>query len=517
MKAMPPGRIRRAAAPAPLQCPPPDVWHYNHYFCCDKVQAFVAPANEAELIQKVKQELLNGQGHLKSLGHVHTGNDDICTDGTVFSTEHLTGVIGIERFHGVETVVAEAGITVYDLNDWLHQRGWTLGQGTLEFRDASIAGAIATGAHGSSLKESSVLSSRVESVWMVTPRDVRDEGASYQAAKEYSRHTVDETTWHAIRANMGALGIVTRVRLRIEPEFNLDVTIDFESDSDLLADGGLQRIAGGCDWGQLLWFPRHGQYMRMCGVRTTKSADRDAENTLLNPEATDTDEQIFVDLLKDMASTDGEICVLESFRTTSLDLSPPLQKRCGLITVSTRHAIGPAYKMMSSRLTSMQLGIPQNDFEVAIPMTRITTALREIQQRANNDNLCLPLTGVFLRFTRADNKTLIAHSTLDPQDFAAGTAVAFAEIVVFRPPGGTTEPSNPYFKPYFEALRSLIVGHHGRAHWAKNQRDLFQAQVAADADFADRLRRFRAVAAQLDPDHRLINDFSVATQLTDPP
>jgi FAD/FMN-containing dehydrogenase len=499
----------------PVACPAPDVSHYNGYFCCDSVKTLSAPTSQAEAVQMTRAALL-APGRIRGLGHLHTGNDALCTDGTVIRTDRLKRIVGIETFDGQPTVVAEAGVTVYELNDWLHARGFTLGMGTLEFRDATVAGAIATGAHGSSPRESSVLASRVVSLYLIAPRDVERLGERYTAPIEYSRRNVDEQTFRAMRAGMGLFGLVTQVRLRIDPEFNLDVRVSYGADGDLWNGGGVAALVEGCDWGQIVWFPRSGDYVKMCGTRTTRSASRDAENTLLDPDFTRVELDIFQNLLRDLDASNGINCTTELLRYTMFLFAPPQKRRCLFGAHSSEHVVGPAYKMASSRLTPFQAEIKQNDFEVAVPLARAREALLDVKHRAFRDHLCMPLTGVFLRFSRADAATLIGHATADDAEFPPGAGVMFVELVAHRPDGAIATPTDPYFAPYWAATLALIEDHHGRAHWAKNQRDLFVTQRQVDPAFAVRVDQFRALVSPFDPTHRFADDFTDAVGLSAP-
>jgi hypothetical protein len=91
--------------------------------------------------------------------------------------------------------------------------------------------------------------------------------------------------FRALAANVGMLGVVTRVGLRVEPRFNLDVKVDFSGD-DVLWTKGVEDLVADCDWGQLVWLPRAGKVMRMCGMRTLQETQPGASNSLLAPHVT---------------------------------------------------------------------------------------------------------------------------------------------------------------------------------------------------------------------------------------
>jgi hypothetical protein len=509
-----PRGVAKVQPPPPPTCDYPKVWQYNHYLCCEEVVEQKTPTSEAEAIAMYRDAILSRTDSVRVLGAIHTGNDGICTKGVVIDVRKLNAPVGIETFHSKTTVVAGAGMSIFELNDWLHARGYSLGLGTLEFRDATLAGAIATGAHGSSLQESSVISSRVESLFIATPADVMAQGPRFSAAKEFSEDNVDAETFRAMRAGMGQFGLVTRVRLRVEPEFNLEVRITTGDDDPVLHGGGVEQMMRDCYWGQIIWFPRIHHYLAFCGNRSTKPVDRDAENTLLTPSASDWEVSMFNDLLEDMIDSDNDYCP-EDIHDFTLAIAPPQKKRCAGMDHPTRHAVGNAYRMMSSALTSQQLNAHQNDFEVAIPISRAPEALLEISKTISNPNrlLCLPLNGVFLRFSRSDRATLIGHNTAD-EDLPDQSGVMFTEYVVYRPDGTAVNPHDKVFGPWWQLTERLIRDFHGRMHWGKNQRPLFVYQREHDPHFAERLLRFRDIAGKYDPQHRLSSPFAHDTGLT---
>lgn len=503
--------------PAPF-CPQPKVAQYNRYFCCDQVQEQREPADAREAAAIVRDALLHTSRHIRVLGAAHTGQELICTDGLVLRTTRMKQIIGLQDVGGEKTVVAEAGVTVGELNRWLHARGYTLSSGTLEFRDATLAGAVATAAHGSTLAESSVLSSRVRGLWIVTPSDVASQGERYTEPPETTEKAVDATTWRALRANLGALGMVTKLRLAVEKDYALRVRIRYESDQLLWRDGGVAALMKDCAWGQIYWFPRANRIVQACGTRSDDPAEHRAENTLLNPRASTMQVTGFQAMLKAMAWSKGRLCPLERLSYLNFKLVPPQRKgdaRVGTESESTSTAVGPAWSMMSSELTPLQAEVPQNDFEIALPMTHAGDVLLRLKDDIERKRICLPFVGAFLRFTRADESTLVGHAASDGANFAPGTPVMFVELVAYRPSGRISSDEDDYFRPYWEAAYSLL-DRGGRPHWAKNHKRFFLRAKDQDSGFRARLAAFRSVADQLDPQHRFANEFTDSVGLTSP-
>ena len=88
-----------------------------------------------------------------------------------------------------------------------------------------------------------------------------------------------------ITGGLGMLGVVVKVRLKVEPTFNLKVTLQIKSDHELTQAGAPYSLVSSCDWGQVVWYPHGGnagKLLVICGMKTTESGD--SENQLLHPD-----------------------------------------------------------------------------------------------------------------------------------------------------------------------------------------------------------------------------------------
>lgn len=229
----------------PADCTDATVRSYNQQTLCERVAALVEPASVPEL-QAVIRRARAEQRPVRVIGRRHTSNAQLCSDGYVVSTAKLGQALHIERFEGVETVVTEPGIRLGDLNDWLDARGRSLGFAVLGTRDPTIAGAIATGSHGSSPRHSDVLSNLVQSIDLV--------GADGEL-HEYSRGRTPPAVWKTLTASLGLAGVMTRLRLRIEPSFNLGVEVTYHGDFELGRGAGLSTTCASATTASSTGFP----------------------------------------------------------------------------------------------------------------------------------------------------------------------------------------------------------------------------------------------------------------------
>lgn len=163
-----------------------------------------APKTEAELADLVRSARVRGQ-KLRVVGSGHSWAPlAACPDGMV----QLVDMEGEPTLDGQRRVVdAPAGMTLHTLCEWLAVRGFALPiLGTIDRQ--SLAGALSTGTHGSSLRHG-CLAEGLVSVRLV---DGRGEVLDLDEA---------DPMLPAARVSLGALGIFTRVRLRVEPAFRL--------------------------------------------------------------------------------------------------------------------------------------------------------------------------------------------------------------------------------------------------------------------------------------------------------
>lgn len=486
LKSKGPRAITNVSTIAPAGTCPSQVKSYNGNICCREVKSVKRPAT----VDEVMAEVTATPGPLRVVGRMHSGNPQLCTDGTAISTENLSRYKQLEHRNGHEIVMVDAGVTLRDLNRFLYEENRSLGYTVLGFRGITVGGALATAAHGSSLKHPSVISSLLEYVEWVGPDGVRHELWKPAEGSEASE------TFRAFGAHMGMLGVVTRVGLRVERKFDLDVKVEFDQEK-LLFQKGVAQLAGACDWAQIIWFPRANRIVRMCGNPTDEEPQPGAHTEILDPKSSDLALSLFRDLMETTIQNGAPLCSIEGERYRAMKRNPPLVRECGCTRKHTCRARGPSHLMMASELTPKNADVPQVDFEIAVPMSEAEGALALIHEFANRKLICLPLFGVFLRFSKHDDSSLIGHSQV-PGD------VLYIEFVVYKP----EKPDPAYWAPYRELARRLLSSHQGLAHWAKNEPDLFVAEQTTNPAYAARLARFRAVAARLDPTGRFASDFT---------
>lgn len=479
---------------------------YSYKMCCE-VQVLIDEGIRSTRELRDYLKLYGGRGRVRAIGARHSSNAQICVESAEDRVLRLSSLTLDPDYEAVKVTQTtgpdgtrvfvadvDAGLTLARVNEILSEKRVTLGFGSVFFRGVTVAGALATGAHGSSLNEPAVLSARLLGVTLVDA-----DGALREFTPSSTAAAPD--LWAALQTHMGLLGIITRVKLRVEPDFWAHVSTDHHHERGLWREGGVRRVLDGCEWGQIVWYPRSHHYLRQCGRRSNPPKDaRDCreklENGLLAPYATPWMTNIFKKYMQDRRRRDR--CWLEDASFGSRKRHPTL-RTVEPHSVDRRQfrweteATDRPHLLASSDVSRFQDAIPQLDFEVAVPLERADAAIQHVRERVREDRMCLPLIGVFLRFSAAAQTGLVAHSNHGKD----GGAVMFLEIVVYAADGWRLEGEE--LRPYLALVSDLIVKFGGQAHWGKNHASIFRDQLRQRPAYAARVARFAEIARCVDP------------------
>jgi xylitol oxidase len=134
-----------------------------------------------------------------------------CFNGIADSPHALLSLKSMDRVASLDArasrVTVEAGVTYGRLGPYLHERGFAL-HNLASLPHISVAGACATATHGSGVRNGN-LSTAVSAMELVTP-----DGESASLSRDK-----DGESFLGAVVHLGALGVVTRVTLDIQPTF----------------------------------------------------------------------------------------------------------------------------------------------------------------------------------------------------------------------------------------------------------------------------------------------------------
>ena len=170
----------------------------------------VTAVHDARSVDEIEDLVKDAAGkglQVRAGGKGHMWYDTQCSDDetVIIRTEYVNNIWDFDLDAG--TVMIEAGVTFFQLAEYLHENGANIGTGLVNW-NISLGGSIAMGAHRTSLREDAVV------VGGVLAMDIID-------GKGKIRHVErdeDDDDWLAASTSLGLLGIIARIKMQIFPE-----------------------------------------------------------------------------------------------------------------------------------------------------------------------------------------------------------------------------------------------------------------------------------------------------------
>ena len=409
--------------------------------------SFAEPGSEEELRGVVLAAAARGE-RVKVRGGGHSFSDAACTEGLLISLDRLCRVLSI----GPLEVEVEAGLRLDALNEALAGAGLALGVVGSIARQ-SVAGAIATGTHGSGPRHGSLAS-------LVIGLRLLCADGSFRDLAPGDEH------FDAACVGLGALGIVTRVRLRCERAFRLEELAGPVPFDEALA--ALPELVRQETYVKLWWLP-HTSVVQVYRCRRTearstfRALQRWFDDRVVN-------RLIFSALLRASRLASWIIPVLNR-----------------LVRVAY---FRPSRKVARSDL-ALTIAMPPRhcEIEYALPIAEAGAALRAVRALIDREGLRVNFV-VELRFVAADT------AWLSP---AFGRDTVYVGAYMARAAG---------LERYFHAFEQEMIARGGRPHWGKQ----FAAGAGQLAALCPNLARFSALRDRLDP-HGLFDNAFLARVL----
>jgi len=173
-------------------------WAKNLAYGADRI---VVPTTVAET-----QEAVRSARKVRALGSRHCFNDIADTTGTHIWLGRLNRVLTLDR--AKSQVVVEGGIRYGELGPYLHEHGYAL-HNTASLPHISVAGAVATATHGSGALGN--LATAVAAIELIDA-----DGDLVSLARDK-----DGGSFAGAIVNLGALGVVTKLTLDLQPAFTV--------------------------------------------------------------------------------------------------------------------------------------------------------------------------------------------------------------------------------------------------------------------------------------------------------
>ena len=407
--------------------------------------ATVLPEREEDLVAVVRRAAAEGMP-VRAVGAGHSASEVAVSDGgCLVRFDRYDRVLSLDPA-GMRVTV-QAGVRLGALSEHLAEHGLALANlGSIA--DQTLAGAIATGTHGTGLRYGAI-DQQVVGMTLVTA------GGEVQA--------LEGDLLLAGRVGLGALGLVSTLTVQCVPAFDLAVEtgcLPFDAALD-----GLDDLLG-ADHSRLWWFPHTDAIQVWRAQRLPRDAGADG---VARPPRERTS-----------SSTVHELGLWATSFVPAL--TPVLNRRL------QRHfySRGGQARGRSDHLLTFPITMRQRVLEFGIPIERAGAALRRLRDAIARDGHTAH-SPVEVRFAPANDAWL---------SMAYGRETCYIGVIVYRPFGRSIAHER-----YFRMADALLAELGGRPHWGK----VHFHEAAALRRAYPAWDRFQAVRRRLDPDGAFLN------------
>jgi FAD-linked oxidoreductase len=429
--------------------------NWDHTLECHP-RNFYQPRSEQEVVDIVRQ-VEGAGGMVRAFGAGHSWSALALTDETLINLDRLNQLVAIDAAR--KRVTVQAAIRIKELNQLLPAHGLAMANlGSIA--EQSIAGATATGTHGTGLRFGSMHTQ------LVGMKLVTGGGQLVSLTEEQ-----DPELMRAARVSLGALGIVTEVTIQCLGDYNLEWKAWPRPFEEVL--NALPELIKSNDRVRLYWFAGSDVIQTM---------------TMNHTDLPVTPKNRFKDWFTDIVVKHDFMKLLME-TGYHLDHLPGLHVHVDATDDINRFEakVGWVREERVDRYNYI-LNIPMppehQECEYAVPVARAAEAVRLTRQiiEANNYHVNLPIE---VRFVAAD------ESMLSP---AYGQDVCYVGAYTFG-----AEFAAAFFAGFEPAMKSLG----GRPHWGKHI-TLTGAEARGLYPLYD---RFNEIRRQLDPNGTFANRF----------
>jgi len=496
--------LGETARSCPSDCSAALVQTWNAGVQCDAVDELAKPSTVAEIEDVIHRARSEGR-KVRANGRRFSNTDLVCSSAAIVSTERLNRILGIEVFEGQETLHVETGATLDEAMRYLAARGKAfLGFPTPIIRPATLGGSLATSSHSSSALHPAIMTDVVASVELVN---------WLGQSLVYSPGQSSEAEWKAATANLGLLGVMTRLRIKIRDEKSLHMVASIRPEAEIFAADDPIDLVKTCDYGQFWWNPVAKTFLHVCGQETTAAANPSADNAL---------NEIILGTLKQFSEGPG-VLVSGAFELAGCSNTFRCQMR-NLVTKGSlsdpkiftvtdnkgkrkfvSEAIGASHRMITSDFDGFN-AIRTRFLEVVVPPKHRKAALLALKEYFDTSPDCELYSIYNLRFVPILGNSLVGN-TADEGDFVQGEVAMFIEINGYYPKG-MDAAHLPEFDRYNDQLVRMLMDRFGaRPHWGKGEHWYHQYGHELGVH-AEGLKAFNMVLENADPFGMFSNDFT---------
>lgn len=407
-------------------------------------RAWSEPHGEEELANVVAAADRDGR-RVKAVGSGHSWSDAALPDDLAIDLRHFRGIVALDA--AAETLSVRGGTRLEEITEALDAHGLAMPiLGSIAKQ--TIAGAIATATHGSSLVHGN-LSSLVAGIRLVT------------ASGEILELGEGDPRLAAARVHLGALGVVSEVKLRVTRAFRLAELRETAPFATVVRD--LEAIARSAEMVKVWWLPSTGGAVVFRYERTNEAPVDDRVARWIDEEIVN--RHVFDGVLR-------------------------LAGRVPAVTSAINAAVAAAYLRPGRRVArsdrAFNLAMPprHREAEWAFGLAEAPLALDALSTLVRRHRLRINFP-CEIRFVKGDD---------------AWMSPAFGRDTCQI---GIYQAESPDRVAWFEGAAKIARALGGRPHWGK-EHDWGQAELR---EVLPRYEAFRALAAELDPKATMENAF----------
>lgn len=407
-------------------------------------QQYLEPATEQEVADLLARVAGDGR-HLRVAGSGHSFTPLVRSNDILVSLRKLSGILNVHPdTHEVEVA---AGTILRELSPGLARHGYAL-ENLGDIDAQSIAGAISTGTHGTGLLLGG-LASQVTGLRVATT-----------AGTLVDFDESDPNRLHAAVVSLGALGILTRVRLKVLPRYQLKL---------VARRAPLSEARAHCtEWArrhrhfEFFWFPHSDS----CQLKFTDLTDEPVKPRSRRSRMAD-------EILEN-----GVFGAFSAACRFVPALSPALSRFAGRV-VTEASVVDESYRIFASNRK-----VRFHETEYALPFEAAVPAIEAIRDRIERKRYRVHFP-VEVRFGAADNGWLsLSHGRQ-----SCYIAVHMAQGMDFG--------------DYFADMEAIFRDFDGRPHWGKRH-TLSRARLT---ELYPKFDDFLRLRHELDPDMTLLNTY----------
>ncbi|KAM0521698.1 hypothetical protein ACHAPE_002256 [Trichoderma viride] len=432
---------------------------------------YVQPESLAE-IEKIALLAHKLRKRVVTVGCGHSPSNITCTSNWLVNLDKYNRILSVDDKSGV--VVMQSGIRLYTLCEELERRGLAM-PNLGSINQQSIAGAISTGTHGSSVRHGlmseDVLALKITLASGTTEHCSRDENPDL---------------FRAALLSLGSLGIISEVTFRAVPAFTLRWKQTIDADVKMF-NSWPNELWTQSEFVRVWWFP----YTRRAVVWQAEKTDEDLYDPPVSYYDGPLGYYIYHNLLYVAQLVPRILPWVERF---------VFGMQYGFANGSTTSAIQPSRKALL-----MNCLYSQFVNEWAIPLHKGPEALRRLSSWLNQltpsdpdyvpHNIPFSAKGLYVHApveVRVSDTTLTTNSRpfLDPT--AKDGPTLYLNATLYRP--YLHDP--PCRERYYEAFEWLMKDMGGKPHWAKNF-ETYRPEI--ELMYGEELDKFRNIRDAVDP------------------